>query len=663
MRTLLCLAAISAASSDAHSQQRAPDRTLPPLLRLEQLFAAPTTHGDVISPDGRWIAAIAPWQGASHLVLTEIASGRRRRVTQQPLAGAADLRWSTDGRRLLFLQDREGNEQFQLHTVDAQSGAVHAVTPSGRVETEIVALPASQPEIAVITLNQRTASLADAYRVNLRTRALELAAENPGTFVTYVANDSARVLVALGIDSTGEYALYHRRDERSDWRTVRRYAVSDRMTPLRMTRDGTAMLALSNADRDRTATVRLDLQTGAERVLHEDPLHQVDAEVPLLDPLHDMVVMASYSTDTTRTYADDGPPSDALARLHAQLPAGLFEITSHSRDNTRWLLTHSAPAAPPTTWLIDLPAHRATLLHRARPRLTARTLAPAVSAFITASDGLPLHVQFTAPRLPAAQPTPLVLLVHGGPWSRDRWEFQSDVQLFANRGYAVLQVNFRGSSGFGKRVSEAAKHEFAEKMHTDLLDGIRWAAHTHDVDSSRVAIVGGSYGGYAALVGLTFTPTRFRCGVDYAGSSSLVTLLEAFPPSWRPYLPRNWYRLVGDPRDSTQRADLVRRSPLTRADSARAPLLIFQGQNDPRVTRAQSDAIAAAFVRRGIPVTYLVSASDGHSFGAEATAMAVHRGTELFLQRCLGGRAQVRVSRPVTARLRQMQVDPATLRR
>jgi dipeptidyl aminopeptidase/acylaminoacyl peptidase len=278
-----------------------------------------------------------------------------------------------------------------------------------------------------------------------------------------------------------------------------------------------------------------------------------------------------------------------------------------------------------------------------------------------ARDGLKLRGYLTAPLSAEKRRVPLVVLVHGGPWSRDVWEFQGDVQMLANRGYAVLQINYRGSTGFGKRFAQAARHEFAQRMHDDLLDGAQWAAAEGIADSTRVAIMGGSYGGYAALVGLTFTPRVFRCAVDYAGTSNLVTLLESFPPSWQPFLPRTWYPMVGDPRDSASRADLLRRSPIFRVDSADAPLLIFQGANDPRVTPEQSTMIAAALHSRGIPVTYLFARNEGHSFGDAATALAVNRATEVFLAECLGGRKQQAVPRSVARTLAALRVNMDSL--
>jgi dipeptidyl aminopeptidase/acylaminoacyl peptidase len=235
------------------------------------------------------------------------------------------------------------------------------------------------------------------------------------------------------------------------------------------------------------------------------------------------------------------------------------------------------------------------------------------------------------------------------------------VQLLANRGYAVLQVNYRGTTGLGKTFARAAKKQFGRAMHTDLLDGIAYLEKRDMIDTSRIAIMGGSYGGYATLVGLTFTPHTFACAVDYAGMSNLVTLLESFPPSWRPFLPRSWYPFVGDPRDPNDRADMLAHSPLFRADSARAPLFIFQGANDPRVTKAQADQIAVALHRRHIPVTYLFAVNEGHGFAESETALAVTRATEQFLGACLGGRVQPHVTPVVTRALAAMLVNVDTL--
>jgi len=297
-----------------------------------------------------------------------------------------------------------------------------------------------------------------------------------------------------------------------------------------------------------------------------------------------------------------------------------------------------------------------------RPGLRGYRFAQKSPISFLSRDGLRIHGYVTLPPGRPARALPLVVLVHGGPWGdQDKWEFDSDVQLLANRGYVVLQVNYRGTTGLGKKFARAAKKQFGRAMHTDLLDGMSRLAKQGLIDTTRVAIMGGSYGGYATLVGMTFTPEKFACGVDYAGTSNLVTLLESFPPSWRPFLPRSWYPFVGDPRDPADRADMLAHSPLLRADSARAPLLIFQGANDPRVTKTQADRIAVALHRRHIPVTYLLATNEGHGFAESETALAVTRATEQFLGACLGGRVQAQVAPAVSRALSAMLVNVDTL--
>jgi len=353
----------------------------------------------------------------------------------------------------------------------------------------------------------------------------------------------------------------------------------------------------------------------------------------------------------------------ALLGAARRAGGGVVEMGSGTSDRSKWVVTLNTPTRPSITYLYSRQQNALEKFYDPRPGLRSYRFAPKTPISFESRDGLGIGGYVTLPPGKPARALPLVVLVHGGPWGdRDKWEFDSDVQLLANRGYAVLQVNYRGTTGLGKRFARAAKKQFGRAMHTDLLDGITYLEKQGMVDTSRIAIMGGSYGGYAALVGLTFTPHTFACVVDYAGTSNLVTLLESFPPSWRPFLPRSWYPFVGDPRDANDRADMLAHSPLFRADSARAPLLIFQGANDPRVTKPQADQIAVALHRRHIPVTYLLAANEGHGFGEAVTALAVTRATEQFLGKCLGGRVQAHVMPEVTRALAAMLVNVDTLR-
>lgn len=287
---------------------------------------------------------------------------------------------------------------------------------------------------------------------------------------------------------------------------------------------------------------------------------------------------------------------------------------------------------------------QASELAELRPWLNAYSFRPSEAIWIPARDGLPLLSYLTRPADRAAR-VPLIVSLHGGPWSRDTGGFESTTQLFASRGYAVLQVNFRGSTGLGRRVFEAGVGQFGEKMSDDVVDAVKWAIDNGIADPARTCVAGGSYGGYATLVAMTRDAGLFRCGIDYAGPANLVTLMEAFPPSWKPFLPRSWYRFVGDPRVETDRIRMTERSPLTHIDKLAAPMLIFQGANDPRVTQKQSDSIVCALRRRGIEVDYLLAGNEGHSFGNEETSLAVNRAAEEFLARHLGGLVSTTISK------------------
>lgn len=666
--SLLSAACTSGGVRAGAPPQSAPPATsvaLPPLIPLEALFDNPAMQWGGISPDGRWLSYLKPYRGKLNVYVraTGAAGAAERAVTRDTVRAIPTYWWSADGRRILYLQDKGGDENYHLFAVDVADSSARArdLTPFRNIEVEVLAIPPRTPDTLLVTLNKRDPSLADAYRLDLATGALELAAENPGTFLGYAADGANQVRVAYAVDSLGRYGLFARDSERAPWRLVRRYPVEDKITPVRFHSDGRRLYMLSNHGVDLSRLVLADLAAGEETVVDGDPQREVDIHSALFDDATGELLLTQYVGDTGRFYAHTADLRQLLARVWRSGP-GAVELGSATRDRGRWVVTRHSPTASAVTYLYDAASGRLEEFYRPRPWLERYTFAGMRPVTYRARDGLTIHGYLTVPSGVAARGLPLVLLVHGGPWDRDRWQFQSDVQLLANRGYAVLQVNYRGSTGYGKRFARAAKKEFGRAMHADLLDGVHWAVESGVADPARVAIMGGSYGGYAALVGLTFTPDAFKCVVDYAGTSNLVTLLESFPPSWRPFLPRSWYPFVGDPRNPADRADMLSRSPLLRVDSAKAPLLIFQGANDPRVTQPQADRIAQALHARGTPVTYLLASNEGHGFGQAETGLAVNRATELFLAQCLGGRVQDSVSAATETALRAMRVDLDTLR-
>ena len=393
----------------------------------------------------------------------------------------------------------------------------------------------------------------------------------------------------------------------------------------------------SAKDAEYKRLVLLDLKTGAETVMDSD--EESDLISPIVSEktkelegavyLRDRVVLHAFDESLQRDW-------DRLIKVHSGDP----QITSEDEDETKWVVSFNDDRDPGATYLFDRSSGEAEFLFRPRPWLDPAHLAPMEPVKIKSRDGLSLSSYLTLPLEVDGKNLPMILLVHGGPWARDAWGYQPEAQFFANRGYAVLQVNYRGSSGFGKSFSHAAEHEFAGKMHDDLIDGVNWAIEKGIADPKRIGIYGGSYGGYATLVGVTFTPDVFAAACSYVGPSSLITLIKSFPAYWKPFLKGSWYRYVGDPDDPEQVEDMKARSPLYKVDRIQTPLLVIQGANDPRVTKIESDQIVAALTERGVDVEYLVKDNEGHGFLNADNRMEAYSAMEKFFAKHLGGRAE-----------------------
>ena len=417
--------------------------------------------------------------------------------------------------------------------------------------------------------------------------------------------------------------------------------------PLVITPDGTGVWLGSNRDTDRTRLVRVDLTTGEETEVDDHPEFDVDPRgivspiipAPLIqDRRTGELLGVRYFGERQVIRALDSRFGDILTNLE-KLSEGDIGRLSSDEAGLRWVVGFNHDRDPGATYLYDHDTGESRLLFRPLPHLDPGQLAPMQPVTITSRDGLALHSYLTLPVGVEPKGLPLVLVVHGGPWYRDSWGFDAGVQLLANRGYAVLQVNFRGSTGFGKAFLKAAIGEFAGKMHDDLIDGVHWAVEQGYADPDRVAILGGSYGGYAALVGVTFTPDVFAAAVDYVGISDLANFMRTLPPIARPHLANNWHAYVGDPEDPQQLADMMARSPITRVDQIRTPLLVIQGANDVRVVQAESDNLVTALRARGVEVDYLVQADEGHGAVNPENVIEMWHAISGFLARHLGGRA------------------------
>ncbi len=518
------------------------------------------------------------------------------------------------------------------------SGVQLDLTPLAGVQAQLVGLSPERPGIALIGLNDRDPQWHDLFEIDIVSGARERTERNEQGFAGYLEDLQLRPRLALRTleDGGGELA----RRTASGWESFLRYGQADSLTtrPLIVTGEDTALL-LSALGRDTAALMQLDLASGAQNLVAESALADI-AEV-WLHP-HSRELQA-YGVDYLTSELT--PMTSAAAHDIAVLRAALgpqFSVTSRTLDDAIWVIVVDDPQRPLATYLYERPRSLVTKLFDQRPELVGAPLQDMSPVEIRARDGLNLVCYLTLPPGGAARGSaalPLVLDVHGGPWARDSYGFNPEHQWLANRGYAVLAVNYRGSLGFGKKFVNAADHEWAGKMHEDLIDAIEWAVRERIADPRRLAIYGASYGGYAALVGLTFTPERFACGIDIVGPSNLITLLETIPPYWKAFF-EDMARRVGDPRTPQGRAHLSERSPLTHVERIKRPLLIAQGANDPRVKQAEADQIVAAMQAKHLPVTYVLYPDEGHGFARPQNRLSFYAITEAFLAHYLGGRCE-----------------------
>jgi dipeptidyl aminopeptidase/acylaminoacyl peptidase len=606
-----------------------------PLVPREILFGNPERTGPSLSPDGDRLAWLAPDAG----VLNVWVGGRdltdARPVTRDRDRGIRTVEWAHDGRHLLYIQDQGGDENWRLHAVDPERGDDRDLTPFEDVQARVVALDKRFPDHVLVGLNRDDPELHDVYSLHLPSGELEKVFDNPG-FIDFVVDRDFRVRAGISPTEDGGMAILVRDDEDGDWRTLLHAPHEDALgtAPLAFDRDGGRLLVISPLAANASRLVRYDLVTGDAEVVAEDPSHDV-AGVGL-HPDSREVQWVSFLRERLYHEALAEDVVDDLAFLEGA-ERGEVGVLGEDHANTTWVVSYVRDDGPVRYHLYDRAAKELRLLFEDRPALGEYRLAEMEPITVTARDGLELHGYLTAPPGMPRERLPTVLVVHGGPWARDAWGYDPEAQWLANRGYLVLQINFRGSAGYGKGFLNAGDREWGAAMHDDLLDTVRWAIDRGDADPGRVAIYGGSYGGYAALVGATLTPDWFACAVDLVGPSNLQTLIESVPPYWQPMIAQ-FHNRVGNP--DTEPEFLWERSPLSRAERVSIPVLIAQGANDPRVKQAESEQFVAALRERGIDHEYLLFEDEGHGFAKPENRMRFYAATETFLARHLGGREE-----------------------
>lgn len=648
---LLAFATALAAQPPAAPPPKAQDAALIPRALI---FGNASRTTAKVSPDGRLLSWLAPVEGVMNLWVAPASDpAAARPVTRETGQGLGNYNWAPDSRHLLFGKDSGGNENYRIYAVDAISGERRALSPeAANVRADILGISRLRPEAILLAINQRDPQYFDLYEVDYRTGESRRVLENPN-FDAIWADNQLRPRLAMR-DAGGGRTGFYRPAAGGQWVEAFSMAHED-VAAFRITgfnRDASTAFVIDSRGRDKAALARLDLATGRTTIIGASD--EADVEEVLTDPRTFEPVAFSVNHQLTVWHPIGRAFEADLSFLRRRFPGRAEFLFSSDRDDSsqtadggRMILWVARADRPQEYFLYDRRRRSLTSLFTTRPELLSQPLQTMHPLILRARDGLPMVSYLTLPPGSDADgdgrpssPVPLVLSVHGGPWSgRDYHGYNSTHQWLANRGYAVLSVNFRGSNGFGKAFITAAVHQFSGTMHDDLIDAVDWAVARGITVRDRVAIMGASYGGYATLVGVSFTPERFRCGVDMVGPSNLVTVIESFPPYWTG-LERDWYRIVGNPNVPADRERMLAQSPISRIDAVRAPLLVGQGGNDPRVTKPESDRIVAGLVQRNIPVTYLNFPDEGHGFNRPQNRMAFYAVAEQFLARCLGGRAE-----------------------
>ena len=595
------------------------------------LFGSAERSHARISPDGSLLAYLAPHDGKLSVWARSLARQDDRLIAHDPTRPIPWLAWQGDGKHVLYLQD-SGNENHHLFRVALDGTPPCELTPGEGVRCSPLAIDAAFPHQALVLINQRNPALFDVARVDFRTGTVAIDTENPGDVVSWLADRDHVVRAAVAMAADGARRIRVRNDATSPWRELDRIPSEDLILLLvAFSGDNEALYVLTSKGANAARLVRYDLDSGECAAVLADAAY--DVSQTLVDPASREVVAAAVLRERLHWCALAPELGGLLERLR-DLHEGDFAIVDATADGMRLVVRYTLDAGPSRYYLFDRRSGSAQLLFSDRPELLKHTLAPMRPIRLAARDGLALHGYLTLPVGVEPKRLPTVLLVHGGPWHRDRWGYDETVQWLANRGYAVLQVNFRGSTGYGKEFLNAGDRQWAGAMRTDLLDARDWAIAQEIADPARFAIFGGSYGGYAVLAALAFTPEAFTCGIDIVGPSNLETWLAAIPPYMKPMIATLHQRVGEDPQF------LRTQSPLFAADRIRAPLLIAQGANDPRCRQQESDQIVQAMRDSGVPVTYVVFPDEGHGFSNPANAKRFTALAEAFLARHLGGRLE-----------------------
>jgi dipeptidyl aminopeptidase/acylaminoacyl peptidase len=641
----------------------------PPLLDRELFFGDPEISGSRLSPDGKFITFIKPFKGTRNVWIKR---------TQEPFASAKPITndmkrpiptyfWSEDGKYVLYIQDKAGDENYNIYAVNpTDSPAAGQEVPPARNLTDvkgvrafIYELPKSDPDTIYVGLNDRDPAWHDLYRLTISTGERTLLRKNTDRLTGWVFDVKGKLRLATRSADNGDTEVL--RVDADGFKKVYSCSVFESCDPVHFHKDGERVYISTNkGEVDLTRLTLFNPATGKEELVESDPLNRVDLGGTIFSDLTDELIATQYVEDRARVYFKDKAYEADYNWVKKQLGDKELGFQSLTKDERMAIVSARSDTEPGEVYLFDRDAKKLTLQYRVRDNVPREALSPMKSIRYKSSDGLEIPAYLTLPKGVPAKNLPLIVFPHGGPWARDNWGYNTFAQFLSNRGYAVLGPNFRSSTGYGKKFLNAGNLQWGDKMQDDLTWGVKYLVAEGIVDPKRVGIMGGSYGGYATLAGVAFTPDLYAAAVSIVGPSNLITLLESIPPYWEAGRVV-FHRRMGDPSTSEGKAQLERQSPLNSANKIKAPLLVIQGANDPRVNKAESDQIVIALRDRGFPVEYLVAPDEGHGFARPINNLAMITSAEKFLARFLGGRYQQDAKPEVATRLKEITVDVKTV--
>lgn len=603
------------------------------LIPRKILFGNPVKASPQISPDGKHMAYLAPVNNVLNVWVGAVGSNNYQPVTQDTDRGVRFYFWAADNSHIIYIQDVGGNENWRLYATNLATKHTRDLTPFENVQVQVIARDKHFPGELLIGMNKDNPQVHDVYHLDLNSGELVQVAKNPGNVGSWVVDCQFKVRGAVTSTPEGGSDLLVRADERSEWQTLVSWNPDEALGSgaLGFTRDGQSIYLEDSRNTNANRLVKLHIASGQLSVLAEDAHYDVGSVV--MHPDTHEVQAVSFNKDRVTWNVLDESIQEDFASMRKIHHGDVVLLNRDDADQT-WMLAFTADNGPVAFYAYNRQNKQASFLFNNQPDLNEYTLAHREPISFTARDGLTIHGYLTLPVGEQRTNLPLVLNVHGGPWARDTWGYNPEAQWFANRGYACLQVNFRGSTGYGKDFLNAGDREWGRNMHHDLVDGVNWAIEQGVADPQKIAIYGGSYGGYAALVGATFTPDLFCCSIDIVGPSNLVSLIKTIPPYWSTFK-ATFHKRVGNP--ETEEEFLKSRSPLYKVDQIKIPMLIAQGANDPRVKQAESEQIVAAMKSKGIAYEYMLFPDEGHGFAKPENRLKFYAAAEQFLAKHLGG--------------------------